>query len=75
MSESSGKFSHIDAGGQANMVDVSDKSVTKREATAEGFLYVSDGVIQQISEAKIAKGDVFAAVSYTHLTLPTIYSV
>ncbi len=42
------------------MVDVSDKDVTKREATAEGYLYVSDNVITQISEAKIAKGDVFA---------------
>jgi len=42
------------------MVDVSDKDVTKREATAEGFLYVSEDVITQISEAKIAKGDVFA---------------
>lgn len=53
-------FSHLNAGGEANMVDVSDKDVTKREATAEGFLYVSEDVITQISEAKIAKGDVFA---------------
>lgn len=53
-------FSHLNAGGEANMVDVSDKDVTKREATAEGYLYVSDDVITQISEAKIAKGDVFA---------------
>ncbi len=37
-----------------------DKDVTKREATAEGFLHVSEDVIRQISEAKIAKGDVFA---------------
>lgn len=60
MTTAENKFSHIDAGGQANMVDVSDKSETKREAIAEGFLYVNDSVIQQISEAKIAKGDVFA---------------
>ena len=53
-------FSHLNAGGEANMVDVSDKDVTKREATAEGFLYVSEDVIRQISESKIAKGDVFA---------------
>jgi len=53
-------FSHLNAGGEANMVDVSDKDVTKREATAEGYLYVNDDVITQISEAKIAKGDVFA---------------
>ncbi|MEM7420578.1 MAG: cyclic pyranopterin monophosphate synthase MoaC [Pseudomonadota bacterium] len=53
-------FSHLNAGGEANMVDVSDKAVTQREATAEGYLYVNASVITQISEAKIAKGDVFA---------------
>ncbi|WDT84597.1 cyclic pyranopterin monophosphate synthase MoaC [Alteromonas sp. 009811495] len=53
-------FSHLNAGGEANMVDVSDKAVTKREATAEGYLYVNASVITQISEATIAKGDVFA---------------
>lgn len=53
-------FSHLNAGGEANMVDVSDKSITKREATAEGYLYTSASVIEQISDAKIAKGDVFA---------------
>ena len=54
------KFSHLNAGGEANMVDVSEKHVTLREARAEGFLYVSDDVISQISSATIAKGDVFA---------------
>ncbi|GFD89573.1 cyclic pyranopterin monophosphate synthase accessory protein [Tenacibaculum sp. KUL152] len=53
-------FSHLNAGGEANMVDVSDKAVTQREATAEGYLYVNASVITQISEATIAKGDVFA---------------
>lgn len=42
------------------MVDVSDKDVTVREATAQGYLYVDSAVISQISEEKIAKGDVFA---------------
>ena len=53
-------FSHLNAGGEANMVDVSEKAVTAREATAEGFLYVSDEVISQITQSTIAKGDVFA---------------
>ena len=55
-------FSHLNAGGEANMVDVSDKDVTKREATAEGFLYVSEDVIRQISESKIAKRCSFAVI-------------
>jgi cyclic pyranopterin phosphate synthase len=53
-------FSHLNVGGEANMVDVSDKAVTVREATAQGYLYVDSAVIVQISEEKIAKGDVFA---------------
>ena len=53
-------FSHLSVGGEANMVDVSDKAVTVREATAQGYLYVDSAVIVQISEEKIAKGDVFA---------------
>ena len=42
------------------MVDVSNKDVTVREVTAQGYLYVDSAVISQISEEKIAKGDVFA---------------
>ncbi|MEW9796595.1 cyclic pyranopterin monophosphate synthase MoaC [Alteromonas sp. CYL-A6] len=53
-------FSHLDEQGRANMVDVSDKAQTRREATAEGFLIVSNDVIERISEGRIAKGDVFA---------------
>jgi len=65
-------FSHLNAGGEANMVDVSDKDVTKREATAEGFLYVSEDVIRQISESKIAKGDVFATLRRSYSSLSPI---
>ena len=53
-------FSHIDEQGNANMVDVSDKDVTVREATAEGYLAVSADVLSKISEGRIAKGDVYA---------------
>lgn len=54
------QFSHLNAGGEANMVDVSDKAITVREATAVGELHVSKAVIEGICEQKIAKGDVFA---------------
>ena len=54
------QFSHLNTQGEANMVDVSDKFDSKREATAQGYIYVNDAVIAQISDATIAKGDVFA---------------
>lgn len=53
-------FSHLNQAGEANMVDVSAKQITTRSAIAQGYLYANDAVIQGISEARIAKGDVFA---------------
>ena len=50
MTKSENKFSHIDAGGQANMVDVSDKSETKREAVAEGFENGDVGVRNNVGD-------------------------
>ncbi|GEA12985.1 hypothetical protein KUL49_33600 [Alteromonas sp. KUL49] len=48
-------FSHLNAGGEANMVDVSEKAITVREATAEGYLYASADVLRQISEEKLPR--------------------
>lgn len=53
-------FSHLNAKGEANMVDISQKEVTVREATAAGYLYASDEVLSAIADDRIAKGDVFA---------------
>ena len=41
------------------MVDVSDKAITKRTATAEGTIKVSDEVMNAVLGKKIKKGDVF----------------
>ncbi|KAF5368583.1 hypothetical protein D9758_002187 [Tetrapyrgos nigripes] len=35
------RLSHLDESGRANMVDVSDKSITKRSATAQGRIYIT----------------------------------
>lgn len=53
-------LSHVNEHGEANMVDVSDKAVTAREASAVGYIYVSDAVLQQIDDNSNAKGDVLA---------------
>ena len=36
------KLSHLDDQGAARMVDVSDKAVSEREATAEAVIVLSD---------------------------------
>ncbi|NMH61199.1 cyclic pyranopterin monophosphate synthase MoaC [Alteromonas ponticola] len=53
-------FSHVDGSGKANMVDISSKEVTVREARATGFLMVSAEVITGIKNNALAKGDVLA---------------
>jgi len=54
------KLTHIDAQGQAHMVDVSAKGSTERSATAEAFVRMTPATLALIAENKIAKGDVLA---------------
>jgi cyclic pyranopterin monophosphate synthase len=44
------KLSHYDSDGHATMVDVSDKSVTKREAEASAFVAMSSNVLRALPE-------------------------
>ena len=53
-----GKLSHFDDQGQAHMVDVSDKPVTDRIATAEGWVKMSAETLGMITEGRAKKGDV-----------------
>ncbi len=51
-------FTHFDTNGNAVMVDVTDKAVTDREATAGGRIKVSPEVYQAIRNGTSKKGDV-----------------
>jgi cyclic pyranopterin phosphate synthase len=55
MSKKGNKAEH----GSARMVDVSDKAVTTRTASAEGFVRVSPDTMRMIEEGALPKGDVF----------------
>ncbi len=50
MADGSG-FTHLDESGAARMVDVSDKQVTARTATASGRVRVSDEVLRMLRDA------------------------
>nr|WP_265474542.1 cyclic pyranopterin monophosphate synthase MoaC [Mergibacter septicus] len=54
------KFTHINTAGEANMVDVSAKTETIREARAEALVTMSAQTLSMIVEGKHHKGDVFA---------------
>ncbi len=53
-------FTHINAQGEANMVDVSDKKTTTRIARAEAFISMQPETLKLILEGNHHKGDVFA---------------
>lgn len=53
------EFTHFDEKGNAYMVDVSDKDVTRRSATAQGTITVSREVMDAVLGKKLKKGDVF----------------
>ncbi|MBA5762004.1 cyclic pyranopterin monophosphate synthase MoaC [Vibrio sp. 404] len=54
------QFTHINASGEANMVDVSGKAETVREARAEAFVHMAPETLQLITSGQHHKGDVFA---------------
>ena len=51
-------FTHIDANGDANMVDVSKKNDTLREAIAQGSIILNEEIIKAIIDNRNKKGDV-----------------
>ncbi|WP_328527532.1 cyclic pyranopterin monophosphate synthase MoaC [Nocardioides sp. NBC_00368] len=54
------RLTHVDETGAARMVDVSEKSVTTRTATASGRVLVSSEVIELLRGEGVPKGDALA---------------
>ena len=55
------KLTHLDEDGAAHMVDVSEKQVTRRSATAEGRILMSPDALAAITQGALPKGDAIAA--------------
>jgi cyclic pyranopterin monophosphate synthase len=53
-------LTHLDAAGEAQMVDVGAKAETERMAVAEGCVVMQEGTLQVILAGNLKKGDVFA---------------
>ncbi|NEP59437.1 MAG: cyclic pyranopterin monophosphate synthase MoaC [Symploca sp. SIO2G7] len=51
-------LSHLDSGGTAHMVDVSDKAVTQRTAVAEGYVRMAQETLKAVQAGNLSKGDV-----------------
>lgn len=52
------ELTHIGPQGDARMVEVGDKPVTRREAAAEGFVRMSAEALAAVVERRAKKGDV-----------------
>ncbi|MBD5830686.1 cyclic pyranopterin monophosphate synthase accessory protein [Janibacter melonis] len=53
-------LTHLDEGGHARMVDVTEKSPTVRAATAAGSVRVAPEVVALLRDGTVPKGDVLA---------------
>lgn len=53
-------FTHIDDQGQAHMVDVSDREISIRTATASGKVLLSPAVVRMLRDGSVPKGDVLS---------------
>ena len=54
------ELTHLDAQGRAQMVDVGEKGVTRREAVARGTVLMQPATFQLIMAGGLPKGDVLA---------------
>ncbi|GHF80032.1 cyclic pyranopterin monophosphate synthase MoaC [Thalassotalea marina] len=60
MTDKNVQLSHINAQGDANMVDVTDKQMTSRTATAEGYIKMTAETMSLIQSGDNKKGDVLS---------------
>lgn len=56
----SDKLNHFNERGEAHMVNVGDKAATRRQAVAEGRIYMQAETLQRILQGDNRKGDVLA---------------
>lgn len=54
------EFTHFNPAGEAHMVDVSEKAVTRREAVAAGEIRMEPATLEMIRNGRHSKGDVLA---------------
>jgi cyclic pyranopterin phosphate synthase len=58
MPRTDSKLTHLDPAGNARMVDVSNKTPTRREAIAEGYIEMNASTLRAIANGTVPKGEV-----------------
>jgi len=60
MTEHASGLTHLNARGEAHMVDVGSKDVTEREAQAQAIVHMQPATLELLLARKLPKGDVLA---------------
>ncbi|GHC25825.1 cyclic pyranopterin monophosphate synthase MoaC [Aidingimonas halophila] len=76
-------LSHINARGEAHMVDVADKEESRREAVASGYIQMLPATLALLVDGELPKGDVLAtariagiqAAKRTHELIPLCHAL
>ncbi|WP_163649366.1 cyclic pyranopterin monophosphate synthase MoaC [Modicisalibacter sp. 'Wilcox'] len=76
-------LTHLNARGEAHMVDVGDKPVSQREAVASGRIYMQAATLARLEAGGMPKGDVLAtariagiqAAKRTHELIPLCHAL
>ena len=58
------KISHLNDKGEAHMVNVGEKKISKRCAIAEGYVKVNEATIEKIKKNNLPKGDLFGTARF-----------
>lgn len=62
------QLTHLDETGRARMVNVGDKPITSRTATAKGRIVMSPATIERIRTGSMKKGDVLSVAQIAGIT-------
>ena len=62
------KFSHLDKDGSANMVDISEKNITSRSASASCTVFLSAKAFNLVKQNQIEKGNVIKKAKITAIS-------
>jgi len=62
------RLTHVDSTGRARMIDISDKDIVQRHATATAVVTVSPDCAAQIADNTIKKGDVLTTAQIAGIT-------
>lgn len=70
MNDGASELPHLTRAGTARMVDISDKDVTARRASASGMVLLSAAAVAALRDDTVPKGDALAVARIAGIQAP-----